>query len=153
MRALHSIRQSRADTEVEPTKLSARDKTTLVWLWSLSFLYGMMTDQMVSKVVDRPCEVRERLNTKLEVTSLMFGLVMPTVLGPLAAFIANLVLNIIEPLLAVPRWKPVKEDDIKIFHFNVHNIIIPSEYFEIFPLMSRKHRRKINRAFLVFYFY
>ena len=119
MRVDHSDRQSRADTEVEPTKLSARDKTTLVWLWSLSFLYGMMTDQLLSKVVDRPCQVRERLNTKLEVTSLMFGLVVPTVLGPLAAFMANLLLNIIEPLLSVTRWKPVKEDDIKIFHCNV----------------------------------
>ena len=118
MRVLHSDRQSRADTEVEPTKLSARDKTTLVWLWGLSFLYGMMTDQLLSKVVDRPCQVRERLNTKLEVTSLMFGLVVPTVLGPLAAFIANLLLNIIEPVLDVARWKPVKEDDIKIFHCN-----------------------------------
>ena len=76
-------RQSRADTELEPTKLSARDKTTLVWLWSLSFLYGMMTDQMVSKVVDRPCGVREQLNTGLEVASVMAGLVLPFLLGTL----------------------------------------------------------------------
>ena len=40
---------SRADTELEPSKLSARDKTGLVWLWGLAFLYGMMTDQLVSK--------------------------------------------------------------------------------------------------------
>ena len=112
-------RQSRADTELEPTKLSARDKTTLVWLWSLSFLYGMMTDQMVSKVVDRPCEVRERINTRLEVASVMFGLVVPTVLGPLAALIAHLVLNVMEPVLDVTRWKPAKEDDIKIFHHTI----------------------------------
>ena len=54
-----------ADTDLEPTKLSARDKTTLVWLWGLSFLYRMMTDQLVTKVVDRPYEVRERLNTSV----------------------------------------------------------------------------------------
>ena len=80
-----SGRVSRADTEVEPVvKLSARDKAALVWLWSLSFLYGMMTDQLVSKVVDRPCGVREQLNTGLEVASVMAGLVLPFLLGTAA---------------------------------------------------------------------
>ena len=112
----------------------------------------MMTDQLVTKVVDRPCEVRERLNTSLELASLMFGLVLPTLLGPLAAFIASLVLNIIEPVLDVTRWKPVKEDDIKIFQCNVVILLFGANISEIFPLMSWKHRRKIIRVFPAFFF-
>ena len=49
-----SGRVSRADTDLEPSKLSARDKTCLVWLWSLSLLYGMMTEQLVSKAERQP---------------------------------------------------------------------------------------------------
>ena len=80
-----SGRVSRADTEVETAgKLSAGDKTTLAWLWSLSLVYGMMTDQMVSKVVDRPCVVREQLTTNLELASVMVGLVLPFLLGTLS---------------------------------------------------------------------
>ena len=79
-----SGRVSRADTEPEPEgKLAARDKTILACLWCLSLLYGMMTDQLVSKVVDRPCGVREQLNTGLEVASVMAGLVLPFLLGTL----------------------------------------------------------------------
>ena len=77
-----SGRVSRADTEGEPSgKLTGRDKTTLAWLWCLSFLYGMMTDQLVSKVVDRPCGVREQLSTNLERASVLFGLVLPFLVG------------------------------------------------------------------------
>ena len=102
-------------------------------------------------MVDRPCEVREELTTRLEVASVMFGLVVPTLLGPLAASVTHLLLNMIEPVLAVTRWTPVKEDDIKIFQFTP--IIVLRKYFELFPLMSWwKHRRKIVRAFLVFFF-
>ena len=49
----------RADTECEGTgKLTGRDKAVLGWVWLLSFVYGIMCDQLLSKVVDRPCSVR-----------------------------------------------------------------------------------------------
>ena len=80
-------------------------------------------DSIPRQVVDRPCQVRERLTTRLEVASVLFGLAVPTVLGPLAASVAHIVLNIIEPLMDVTKWKPVKEDDMRKY-FNIKCNII-----------------------------
>ena len=70
----------------------------LGWLWILSSVYGIMNEQLLSKVtrfnsrgesnfvllkkvVDKPCDVREPVSGTLGILSLVFGLVIPLLLG------------------------------------------------------------------------
>ena len=77
-----SGRVSRADTELEAGgKLTGRDKAVLSWIWLLSLVYGVMCLNILSKVVDRPCDVREPLDHILGILSLLFGLILPFILG------------------------------------------------------------------------
>lgn len=79
-------------------KLSGRDKAVLGWLWTLSSVYGIMNEQLLTKVtrfnsqnksnfvelkkvVDKPCDVREPVSGTLGILSLVFGLLIPLLLG------------------------------------------------------------------------
>ena len=72
----------------------------LGWLWTLSSAYGIMNDQLLTKVshlqfvcqrknyyvqlkkvVDKPCDVREPVSGTLGIVSLVFGLIIPFLLG------------------------------------------------------------------------
>ena len=84
----------RADTETEgERKLTGSDKAVLGFLWSMATIYGMMSEQVLSKEVNRPCSVRERLNSPLSIAALMFGFIIPIIFGP----ITNL-LDLVTPL-------------------------------------------------------
>ena len=70
----------------------------LGWLWTLSSVYGIMNEQLLTKansfhsrsesnlvllkkVVDKPCDVREPVSGTLGILSLVFGLLIPFILG------------------------------------------------------------------------
>ena len=70
----------------------------LGWLWTLSSVYGIMNEQLLTKVtrynsrsesnfvllkkvVDKPCDVREPVSGTLGILSLVFGLLIPLLLG------------------------------------------------------------------------
>jgi len=113
---VHSLqgsgRTSRADTELEgDRKLTGKDKAMLGYVWTMALVYGMMSEQMLSKEVNRPCSVREQINSTISIASLMFGLVIPLTLGPIAVIIAHFILNILESCLETgPSPQPKKED-------------------------------------------
>ena len=102
----------RADTEGEgDRKLTGKDKAVLGWVWTMAVVYGMMNEQILSKEVNRPCSVREEINSVLSVASLIFGLVIPLLLGPVSLIIAHFILNMLEFLLDTgPAPQPKKED-------------------------------------------
>ena len=84
----------RADTEVEgDRKLTGKDKAVLGYVWTMAVVYGMMSEQMLSKEVNRPCSVREQINNSI------------------AVIIAHFTLNILESILDTgPAVIPKKED-------------------------------------------
>ena len=77
----------------------------------MAVVYGMMSEQMLSKEVDRPCSVREQIDSGMSIASLTFGLILPITFGPFAVMIAHFVLNCIESVLDIDSAdEPNKED-------------------------------------------
>ena len=92
-------------------KLTGKDKAVLGYVWTMAVVYGMMSEQMLSKEVNRPCSVREQINNSISIASLMFGLIIPLTVGPVAVIIAHFTLNILESILDTgPAVIPKKED-------------------------------------------
>ena len=73
-------------------KLTGRDKAVLGFIWISSFIYALLNDQVgavsnisntttlivkqvTSKEVNRPCSVREELNSSLAIAGVLWGLV------------------------------------------------------------------------------
>ena len=53
----------------------------LAWVWFLSSVYGILCDQLLTKVVDKPCDVREEIRGTLGYLSVVVGLIVPFVVG------------------------------------------------------------------------
>ena len=56
-------------------------KAVLAWVWFLSSVYGILCDQLLTKVVDKPCDVREEIRGTLGYLSVVVGLIVPFVVG------------------------------------------------------------------------
>ena len=69
------------------------DKITLGSIWAICLLYGLMTDQLLSKEVDLPCSVSQDLQTYQGIGSVSLAIVVPTVVGPAMAGVAHLVIT------------------------------------------------------------
>ena len=82
----------------------------LGWVWLLSLVYAMMSDQLVSKVVDKPCSVREEISGALGALSLTTGLIIPVLMGPVSAMLATLVINLISPILSITLDQEQEEE-------------------------------------------
>jgi len=88
-------RVSRAETEVEGDgKLTGKDKGILSFVWLCGFVYGCMSDQVLTKEANRACSVREPVDTKLGIMGLVWGLALPLLLGPIGAALASLALRV-----------------------------------------------------------
>ena len=83
----------------------------LGYVWTMAVVYGLMSEQILSKEVNRPCSVREEISSNISIISLIFGLILPVIVGPVAVFIAHFVLNCLESVLVTgPADVPKKED-------------------------------------------
>ena len=90
-------------------------QAVLAGVWGLSIVYAMMSPQLLSKEVDRPCSVREPLGSPLSLAGLGVGLLLPLALGPGLACLASSVLTLASSCLAVcPAPQP---------RCGVHNIL------------------------------
>ena len=70
-------------------KLTGQDKAVLGFIWISSFIYALLNDQVASNItiiiiiiikvtskeVNRPCSVREELNSNLALAGVLWGLV------------------------------------------------------------------------------
>ena len=84
----------------------------LGYVWTMAMVYGMMTDQVLSKEVNRPCSVREQIHSRISIASLMFGFILPIIVGPVAVIIANFILNFLEKVLVIGPAAVQKEEDL-----------------------------------------
>ena len=65
------------------------DRGLLAFIWIMSVCYGMMCEEMVSTKTNpnTDCQVRQRLDNIYGLVSVSFVLILPLVVGPLAALL------------------------------------------------------------------
>ena len=102
----------RADTGIVGNpKFTGQDKAVLGYVWTMAVVYGLMSEQILSKEVNRPCSVREEIKSSISIISLIFGLNLPVLVGPVTVFIVHFVLYCLESVLVTgPGDVPKKED-------------------------------------------
>ena len=77
-----------------PEGLSMADRGLLGAVWAVSALYGVLSDQMLSRQADMPCSVRVDPARGLGLASVVLAILVPTVVGPLAVTLLHLLLTI-----------------------------------------------------------
>jgi len=73
--------------------LTARQKSALGFIWFMSAVYAIMTDQVLSKQRFVPCSVRQELSDRFNFISLIAVVAVPLLFGPLLCPLAHLVLS------------------------------------------------------------
>ena len=76
-------------------QLMIADRITLGSIWLISLLYGLMTEQFLSKEVDLPCSVSNNIQTYQGITSVSLAIILPTVCGPAMAGVTHLVISVL----------------------------------------------------------
>ena len=77
-----------------PEGLSMADRGLLGAVWAVSALYGVLSDQMLSRQADVPCSVRVDPARGLGLASVVLAILVPAVVGPGAAALLHLLLTI-----------------------------------------------------------
>ena len=70
------------DEEKLYSGLTMYDKCILGTIWGVSFIYGVMTEQVLSKKVDLPCSVSDKSEKTFGFASIFLAIIFPTVIGP-----------------------------------------------------------------------
>ena len=83
------------------------DKVTLGTIWVLSFLYSLLTEQVISKKVDLPCGISHSLEDTFQFASVILAILVPFILGPVLVTIVHLLISAANVVLKV---SPVSEE-------------------------------------------
>ena len=78
-------------------------------VWAIALVYGLMSDQILSKQSDVPCYVRADPTTGLGLASVALAIVVPAILGPVLVTVLHILLRIIA-LFLKPRSSPASKD-------------------------------------------
>ena len=79
--------------------LSMIDKCILGSVWGLSAVYGVLTEQVLSKGGSVPCSVSHPLSDGFGIVSLVLALVLPTIIGPFTVTIIHITISIVNELM------------------------------------------------------
>ena len=85
-----------------PEGLSMADKGLLGAVWAVSTLYGVLSDQMLSRQADVPCSVRVDPARGFGLASVVLAILVPAVVGPLAATLLHVVITIASLVVGQP---------------------------------------------------
>ena len=83
------------------------DKVTLGAIWGFSFLYSVLTEQVLSKKVDLPCNISHDLEDKFQLASAYLAILVPFILGPVLITIIHCIISVANVVLQV---SPVSEE-------------------------------------------
>ena len=75
--------------------LTAKQKTALGFIWIVSAVYSIMSQQILTKERDFPCSLRSDLSDKFNYISLFVAIGVPLVFGPVFCPIGHLILTIV----------------------------------------------------------
>ena len=71
------------------------DKGILGAVWGVSFIYGVLTEQVLSKKVDVPCSVSDHINENFSIASIFLAIIFPTIIGPVIVTVLHISISII----------------------------------------------------------
>jgi hypothetical protein len=82
--------------------LLLRLQVVLGAVWGVSLVYGVMSDQLLSKQADVPCSVTVDPASGLGLASVVLAIVAPTVCGPVAVTIGHLAITAVGMFIKQP---------------------------------------------------
>ena len=93
-------------------------------VWAIALVYGVMSDQMLSKQSDVPCSVRADPTTGLGLASVALAIFVPALLGPLLVTIIHILLRIIIMLLNHRGSQTSKDSKLGEGGFNMCSLVL-----------------------------
>ena len=75
----------------------------MMQVWVIALVYGLMSDQILSKQSDVPCSVRSDPTTGLGLASVVLAIIVPAILGPGLVSALHILLRILSALLKPAR--------------------------------------------------
>ena len=63
-------------------------------IWGLSFIYGVLTENVLSKKVDLPCSVSDQSDETFSAASIFLAIIFPTIVGPSIVTILHVIISI-----------------------------------------------------------
>ena len=70
------------------------DKGILGFIWGVSFIYGILTEQVLSKKIDVPCSVSDHISETFGIASIILAIILPTIIGPVTVTILQIIISI-----------------------------------------------------------
>ena len=71
------------------------NKGTLGAIWGVSFIYGILTEHVLSKKIDVPCSVSDNIAENFFISSIFLAIIIPTIIGPVMVIILHIIISII----------------------------------------------------------
>ena len=97
--------------------LSMFDKGMLGTIWGLSFIYGVLTENVLSKKVDIPCSVSDHSDETFSAASIFLAIIFPTIIGPSIVTILHIIISLINIMMKHALWLMIKRVCKKVIKF------------------------------------
>ena len=81
------------------TGLAMFDKGILGIIWFLSLIYGVLTENVLSKKIDLPCFVSDKSDQTFSTASIFLAIIFPTIIGPSLVTLLHIIISIINILM------------------------------------------------------
>ena len=80
-------------------ELTMVDKGILGGIWGASFIYCVLSEQVISKKIDVPCFVTDHISEHFEINSIVLVIILPTIIGPFIVTISHISINIMNVVM------------------------------------------------------
>jgi len=87
--------------------LTMFDKCILGTIWGVSFIYSVLTEQVLSKKIDVPCSVSDHIGENFGIASIILAIILPTIIGPGMVTILHTTISIMN---SVMKNAPIASD-------------------------------------------
>ena len=75
------------------------DKGILGIIWFCSFIYGVLTENVLSKKIDLPCFVSDESDQTFSTISIFLAIIFPLIIGPSLVTLLHIIISIINILM------------------------------------------------------
>ena len=94
--------------------LSMFDKAIMGSIWGVSFIYGILTEHVLSKKVDLPCSVSDHIGDNFGIASIILAIIIPTFLGPVMVTIIHIIISIVNVVMKnAPIAADLKNEELR----------------------------------------
>ena len=90
------------------------NKGTLGAIWGVSFIYGILTEHILSKKIDVPCSVSDNIAENFGIFSIFLAIIIPTIIGPVMVIILHIIISIINVIRKnAPLTADLKSEELQ----------------------------------------